>query len=352
MDDKVKIVQADDLRAFAIQLFEKLGVPADEAYTNADLLVDADLCGVESHGVTRLGIYLKRLKLGVTRPALEMKVITETPAIAVYDACNSMGGAVSKKAMEIAIEKAKKIGISYVTVHNSNHNGMAAYWTKMALEHDMIGYSATNSASRVAPWGGREPLLGTNPLSQAIPAGKQLPIIPDQASCVVARGKVQLALAKNQPIPIGWAMDIDGAETTDPKAALSGTIFPFGSYKGSGVAIAIEIMTGILGGGTFSTGVKDMYSHFDGPTTISHYFGAIDLAAFGSVAEFKDNVDELIVSIKNSPKAKGVEEIFLPGELELRRKAQRIKDGIPLSVVTLADLKRQGEEYGIPCTLG
>lgn len=351
MEDKVKIVQADQLRNYCIQLFQNLGVPADEAYTNADMVVEADLCGVESHGVTRMGIYLKRLKLGVTRPALEMKLITETPVIAVYDACNSMGAVVSKRAMEIAIAKAKKIGMSFISVHNSNHNGMAAYWTKMALAHDMIGYSSTNSASRVAAWGSREPLLGTNPISYAFPAGKQLPIIPDQASCVVARGKVQLALAKKQPIPPGWAMDIDGAETTDPQAALSGTIFPFGGYKGSGVAVTVEILTGILGGGTFSTGVKDMYGHFTGPTTISHYFGAIDIAAFGSVQEFKDHVDELIISIKNSPKAKDVEEIFLPGEIELRRKAQRLSDGIPLSLVTLEDLKRQGEEYGVPCSL-
>ncbi|MDR3561858.1 MAG: Ldh family oxidoreductase [Negativicutes bacterium] len=351
MDNKVKIVQADALRNYCIQLFEKLGVPKDEAFVNADLVVDADLCGVESHGVTRMNIYLKRLKLGATRPALEMKVVTETPAIAVLDACNSMGGAVSKKAMELAIEKAKKVGISFISVHNSNHNGMAAYWTKMALEHNMIGYSSTNGASRVAPWGGRVPLLGTNPVSHAIPAGKQLPIIPDQASCVVARGKVQLALARKQPIPQGWAMDIDGAETTDAKAALAGTIFPFGSYKGSGVAVTVEVMTGILGGGAFSEGVKDMYGFFDGPTAISHYFGAIDIATFGSVQEFKDKVDQLVVSIKNSPKAQGIDEIFLPGEIELRRKALRLKEGIPLSVVTLEDLQRLGQEYGVPCTL-
>ncbi len=352
MEDKVKIVQADQLRDFCIRLFEKLGVPADEAYVNADLVVDADLCGVESHGVTRMGIYLKRLKLGVTRPELEMKLMTETPVIAVYDACNSMGGAVSKKAMAIAIDKAKKVGMSFISVHNSNHNGMAAYWAKMALSHDMIGFSSTNSASRVAPWGGRTPLLGTNPIAYAFPAGKQLPIIPDQASCVVARGKVQLALAKGQSIPSGWAMDIDGVETTDPQAALSGTILPFGGYKGSGVAVTVEILTGILGGGTFSLGVKDMYGYFDGPTTISHYFGAIDVAAFGPVQQFKDHVDELIVAVKNSPKAHGVEEIFLPGEIEQRRKAERLKGGIPLSVVTLEDLRRQGQEYGVPCNLG
>jgi LDH2 family malate/lactate/ureidoglycolate dehydrogenase len=351
MQDDVKLVNADKLREYCSRLFQKAGVPKDEAYINADCLVEADLAGVESHGVTRMGIYLKRLRVGATNPALEVKTVLDAPGTAVIDACNSMGAVASKYAMEVAIAKAKKVGVSFVSVRNSNHNGMAAYYTKMALAHNMIGYSATNSASRTAPWGSRAALLGTNPFSWSIPAGKELPIIADMASCVVARGKIQLAQKKNKSIPLGWALTRDGEETTDPTAALSGCVLPFGGPKGSGIATITEVLTGILAGSAFSTHIRDMYADFDGPIFLSHYFGAIDVSVFGPAAEFKAKVDELVNIIRTSPKAKGVEEIFLPGEIEARTRRERLEKGIPLNKLTLDDLRREGEACDVPFAL-
>ncbi len=351
MQDGTRLVNAGKLREYCGLLFRKAGVPKDEADINADNLVEADLAGVESHGVTRMGIYLKRLRVGATNPVMEVKTVADAPGTAVIDACNSMGAVSSRHAMQVAIEKAKNVGVSFVSLRNSNHNGMAAYYTKMALEHNMIGFSATNSASRTAPWGSRVALLGTNPFSWAIPAGKELPIVADMASCVVARGKIQLAQKKNVPIPPGWALTKDGDETTDPTAALSGCVLPFGGPKGSGIATIVEVLTGILAGSAFSTHIRDMYADFDGPIYVSQYFGAIDVAVFEPVAEFKAKVDELITIIKTSPKAKGVNEVFLPGEIEARTRRERLDKGIPLSTLTLDELRREGEAYGVPYTL-
>ncbi len=351
MSDDMRLVRADQLREYCSLLFQKAGVPKDEAFINADNLVEADLAGVESHGVTRMGIYLKRLRVGATNPVLEVKTVVEAPGTAVIDACNSMGAVASKYAMAVAIEKAKNTGVSFVSLRNSNHNGMAAYYAKMALDHNMIGYSATNSASRTAPWGSRVALLGTNPFSWAIPAGKELPIIADMASCVVARGKIQLAQKKNMPIPLGWALTKDGDETTDPTAALTGCVLPFGGPKGSAIATVMEVLTGVLAGSAFSTHIRDMYADFDGPIYVSQYFGAIDVSVFEPVVEFKAKVDELVTIIKTSPKAKGVSEVFLPGEIEARTRQQRLEKGIPLSTVTLDDIRREGEALGVPFTL-
>lgn len=351
MASGVKIVQADKLRNFCTSLFMKMGVPENEASITADNLVEADLTGVESHGVSRIYIYMKRLRLGGVRPVMETKTVVDLPSMAVVDACNSMGAPVSVKCMQMAIDKAKTAGVSFVSVRNSNHYGIAAYYSKMALAHDMIGFTATNSCPRVAPWGSRAPLYGTNPLSYAVPTAKNLPFLPDMASCVVARGKLIVASKKGLSIPLGWAMTKDGEDTTDPAAGLEGANIPFGTYKGSAVAGIVEIMTGILSGSAFSTHIPDMYDVVDAPAPVAHYFGAINVETFMPVSEFKSKVDELIDSVKNSPKAKDFEEIFLPGEIELRKKEQRLNEGIPVSDVVMGELKQESEACDIPFDL-
>lgn len=344
----VQNIQADRLREYCVNLFHQVGVPKDEALITADNLVEADLNGVESHGVSRMSIYMKRLRMGGVRPVMATKTIVDMPAMAVVDACNSMGAPVGVKSMEMAIAKAKVSGISFVSVRNSNHYGIAAYYAKMALAHDMIGFTATNSCPRVAPWGSREPLFGTNPISYAFPTSGNVPFFPDMASCVVARGKLIVASKKNLPIPLGWAMTKDGEDTTDPLAGLSGANIPFGTYKGSAIAGIVEILTGILSGSAFSTQIPDMYDVVDRPAPVAHYFGAINIAAFLPVAEFKNKVAELVDSVKVSPKAKGIDEIFLPGEIEQRKKEQRLQEGIPVPGVVVDELKREGEICGIP----
>jgi LDH2 family malate/lactate/ureidoglycolate dehydrogenase len=351
LTNNVKYVQAEPLRQYCTALFESVGMPKDEAYINADNLVDADLTGVESHGVSRMAIYLKRIRDGVVNPKCEIKVVAEHPAVLVIDAKNSMGAVASYKAMEMAIKKAKASGVAFVTVRNSNHYGTAAYYTKMALEHDMIGFSSTNGPARMAPWGGKDPYFGTNPFSIAVPAGQELPVVADMATSLVARGKIILAAKNNKEIPLGWAINKDGEDTTNAKEALEGTVLPFGGPKGSAIALLIDVFSGILAGASFGPHIKDMYANFEEPTNTGHIFGAFDISKFIDTSLFKQNMDQMIREIKGSTPAKGVQEIFLPGEIELKKKQQRLKEGIPLSPAVIKELKEEGALCRVAWTL-
>ncbi len=347
MTTEEKYYSAGQLVSFCSRLFQAVGVPAAEAEINADNLVEADLAGVESHGVSRMPIYLKRIRCGVVNPVCSFGIISEAAATAVVDAHNSMGASVSKQVMELTIQKAKIAGMAFSVVRNSNHYGMASYYSKMALPAGMIGISATNGPPRMAPWGGREAFFGTNPFAVSIPAGKELSVTADMATSVVARGKIIIAAKKKQPIPVDWALDKMGRSTTDPNEALVGTVLPFAGPKGSAIALLIDALTGVLGNSMFGSHLNDMYADFEQPSMTSHCFGAINIAAFQPVEEFGQHMDRMICEIKSNTKADNVPEIFLPGEIELRKRAKRISQGIPLSVEILADLKKEAETCGI-----
>jgi len=346
MTKNATTISANQLREYCSRLFVAIGMPVAEADILADTLVEADLTGVESHGVSRVANYLTKLRAGGARSELKLTAVTDGPGIAVYDAHNSMGAVAAYRAMEAAIEKAKKTGIAFINVVNSNHYGMAGYFAKMAVAHDMIGFTATNSAAQMAPWGGTKAFFGTNPFAMAIPAGEQLPIVADMATSVVARGKIILASKKNQAIPHGWAQTADGEDTTDAKAALLGTVLPFAGPKGYAIATMIEALTGVLAGSAVGPQVKGIAS-VDEPSRVSHCFMAIDLAAFGAAAEFKQRVDRMILDMKGGPKAKGVAEIYLPGEIEARKRRQRLAEGIVLEAVIVEELKNEGLKCGV-----
>jgi LDH2 family malate/lactate/ureidoglycolate dehydrogenase len=350
-DKDTILIQAVPLKKFCAQLFEKTGMQPEEALVNADTLVDADLKGIDSHGVSRLPIHLKRIKIGIVRANYEMKMASDRLSAAVIDACNSMGPYVSVKAMELAIEKARHTGVAFVTVKNSNHNGIAAYYAERALPSGMIGIAATNSKARMAVYGGRDPYLGTNPFAVAIPAGEQRPIIADMATSVVARGKVAAAAKNKQPLPPGWALDKEGEPTTDAAEGLKGTVVPFAGYKGSAIALVIDVLTAVLSGSLFGPYVRDLYTDFDEPACISHLFGAVNVEAFTSLAKFKSDIDQMIQEIKTAKPAKGVSEIFLPGEIELCRREKWRREGIPLAAAYVDDLRREAEQWQVPFTL-
>ncbi len=348
---RTRTVDAKRLMNYCSLLFEKVGVPEDEAFIIANNLVDADLKGIASHGVTRVSGYLNQVRSGGMNPRVQLKVIAESAGTALYDACNSVGAVASYMIMEKTIEKARNTGVAFITVRNSNHYSAAGYFAQLAVKHDMIGFTASNGPSRMAPWGGMQPIFGTSPFAYAIPAGDQLPVIGDMASCVVARGKIILAAKKGESIPPGWALNKAGEDTTNAQEALEGTVLPFGGPKGYAVATMIEALTGILAGSVFTTQIGDTAKDPGHPSCTSHYFGALNIAAFGSVTDFKAAMDRFILSVKAAPKAKGVREIYLPGEIELRMKQQRLQDGIPLDRVIFEDLKREGEACGLQCKL-
>lgn len=346
-----KIIQWEPLRDFCKKLYEAQGMPSDEAFWVADSLVDADLSGVESHGVSRMPIYMKRIEEKVVANKCKIQIEKEFPGGFALNGCNSMGIVAGVKVMELGIKKAKESGFAFITVSHSNHFGTAAYFTRQALKENMIAFAATNAPSTMAPWGGIKAYLGTNPFSVAIPAGKQLPIIMDMATSVVAQGKIIMAAKTNEKIPPGWAINKEGIVTTDPKEALEGTVLPFGGPKGYGIALLVDVLSGILSGAMFGPHLNNMWNDFENPQNVGHCFGILDISKYIDVDNFKSRMDQMIQEIKESPKAKGVEEIFLPGEIEYRKNILRRKEGVPVSNVVYEDLRGLAEKWGIPFTI-
>jgi LDH2 family malate/lactate/ureidoglycolate dehydrogenase len=341
------VIERRRLSGFVAAVFAKAGVPADEAALIADSLTEADLTGVESHGVSRVPIYLKRIETGVVNAAAKLEVVSDLPGALVLDGCNSMGIVTGVRAMDMAVKKAKTAGAVFVTVKNSNHFGIAAYFTRRALAADMIGYAASNAPSTMAPWGGIKPYMGTNPFSVSIPAGRELPIVMDMATSVVAQGKIILAGKEGKKIPFGWAITKNGDPTDDPKAALEGTVLPFGGPKGYSIALLLDVLSGVLSGAAFGPYLANMWNDFKNPQNVGHCFGVMDVETFLPLDDFKGKMDTMIRDIKTSPRAKGVEEIFLPGEMEHRKREQRLADGIPLGPKTYADLAEIGHRMGL-----
>jgi len=344
------VLERGKLSGFVAAVFAKAGVPADEAEIIADSLTEADLTGVESHGVSRVPVYLKRIETGVVNAAAKLEVVADLPGALVLDGCNSMGIVTGVRAMDLAVKKAETAGAGFVTVKNSNHFGIAAYFTRRALAKDMIGYAASNAPSTMAPWGGIKPYMGTNPFSVAIPAGSELPIVMDMATSVVAQGKIILAAKEGKPIPFGWAITKDGDPTDDPKAALEGTVLPFGGPKGYSISLLLDVLSGVLSGAAFGPYLANMWNDFKNPQNVGHCFGVMDVKKFLPLDEFKRKMDTMIRDIKSSPRAKGVEEIFLPGEIEHRKREQRLAEGIPLGPKTYADLVEIGERMNLRIT--
>ncbi len=236
VDDGIRF-PAPKLRAWTEQVFQKVGVSKEDAVLLTDSLIEANLRGVDTHGITRmLCVYVKRMQVGVVNPKTELKVIREHPSTALIHCKNSIGQVGSNHAMRLAIDKAKTTGVAFVATTHSNHYGAAAYWAMMALDHGMIGFSSTNAPAVVAPTGGRTPMLGTNPFAVAIPAGQEQPMVLDLATTVVARGRILLYAKQNKPLEPGWAFDELGRPTVDPHAAVKGLLAPIGGYKGYGIA--------------------------------------------------------------------------------------------------------------------
>jgi LDH2 family malate/lactate/ureidoglycolate dehydrogenase len=338
------------LRSWSEAVFQKVGVAKDDAVLLTDTLIEANLRGVDTHGVTRvLGVYVKRIQVGVMSPRTELVVVREKPSTALIDCRNSIGQVGARRAMRMAIEKAAKTGIAFVAVTHSNHYGAAAYWAMMALEHGMIGFSSTNAPATVAPTGGRAAMLGTNPFAIAIPTGREEPFVLDLATTVVARGRVMLYAKQNKPLEPGWAFDEMGRPTTDPHAALKGLLAPIGGYKGYGIALAIDLLCGVMTGSNYG-------SHFPGfladnlkdPTDIGSVFVALNVESFMDLPEFKTGMDKALQEMRNSPRAEGVKRIYIPGEIELETKAERLKNGIPIPEPVVKELVALGRELGVP----
>lgn len=320
------------------------GLPRMDARIVAQSLVHANLRGVDSHGVTRMPIYAERIERGVVNPKPNVGVSHDRGATLSIDGNNGMGAVVACQALDLALDRVEAYGSVTVGIHNSNHYGAGAYYAEKAVQRDVIAFLYSNAPSTMAPWGGVDPYLGTNPYTFAAPAGRFAPVILDMASSVVARGKIILAASSGEQIPPGWAIDKDGVETRDAQAALEGSVLPFGGPKGYGIAMMVDMMAGIMTGAAHGPHIGDLYKTFDRPQNVGVFIHLVHAGAFQPADTFKRRMDEMICEIKASRPAKGVDEVLVPGEIEARTAACRAREGIPLP----ADLVRQLDRLAPP----
>jgi L-2-hydroxycarboxylate dehydrogenase (NAD+) len=333
-------------KSIICSLLKRLGASEEEASATADVLAEGDLRGFASHGLLRLPYILRALKRGKIIAKAEVKVVKETPATALIDGGHGLGHYVAMRAMRLAIEKAKKQGIGAVGVYNSNHFGIAGYYAEIATREGLIGLVTTTTDALVHPWGGVEPLLGTNALAVGIPADPN-PILLDMAMSVAARGKLVEAMKEGKKIPEGWAVDSEGRPTTDPKKGLDGALSPFGGVKGYGLALVLELLAGPLVGAAAGKEVQGTLEPVDKFCTKGDFMIAIDPAAFVSADEFRARVKEFVVQLKASRKAPGVQEILVPGEPEFRTRGKRLREGIPIADEVWAEVKQMAKELGV-----
>ena len=327
-------------------IFVAAGMAERDAKIVADSLVHADLRGIHSHGVLRVPDYVyKLLKEGVD-PRGVPKIVSENGAALVVDGANNLGQIAMSFAMESAIARAKDINVAFCAVGGSNHAGTMDHYVRMALAHDMIGLAGTNALPTMAPWGGKEKLVGINPLGIAIPGSNGRAFLLDFAFGATAHGKIRVYAQKGQPIPENWAFDIDGRPTTDAEAALAGLIQPIGAFKGIGLGMAVGMLSSLLSGAAYGTESGNMV---DGPRpgVDGQFAMAINIAGFTDVAAFKSRVDQILAQIRNSDRTEGVERIYSPGEIEADFEIAFRRDGIPLNEETIRGLLQSAETVGV-----
>ena len=335
------------LSRFAVDVGMKLGMSPKEAENFGNSLVYADMRGLGSHGVMRMSTYVKRIQKGLVQVNVSPKVVRDGGAMLTVDGVNGQGACISQEVMELCVDRAKNLGVCMAFVNNCNHFGCSAYFTEYAAERDMIGFAVTNSFRAVAPFGGSAPMLGTNPLSLAIPGGCCRPFMLDMATSLVAQGKIILARKEGHQVPAGWGLDQDGKSSTDPNAILSGgTLLPFGGAKGYGISLAIEILCACVAGAARSVDMGSMYN-FDRTQNTGFVIGAFDISKIVDMEAYRESVSRLFDDIKASPKIEGIPEIFIPGEIEDRRYAQAEAEGLELSDAVAGELRDIADELGL-----
>lgn len=333
-----------DLGASVLRAF---GVPEDDAALVSDSLVTADMWGHASHGMLRLPWYTARLQSGAMHATTTPETIADLGALAVIDGHDGIGQVIVSGACDEAVRRADAHGVGVIAVRNSGHFGTAAYWTRRMALAGCVGILATNSSPAMAPWGGNEKTVGSNPWSIAAPGGSHAPAVLDISNTSVARGKLYSALQKEQPIPVGWAMDVEGRPTTDPAAGLAGIMLPVGEHKGYGISFMMDVLAGVLTGSAYSTGVAGPYVP-DARSGSGHLVIAIKVGSVLGDDVFASRIDDLIESTKSVQLAEGFSEVFYPGEIEARAEAASRVRGVALPQKTIDDLHALASSCGVP----
>lgn len=341
---------AEYLRDFTARVFMHFGVPPEDAATASSVLSKADLRGIDSHGVARLRAYVDMFTIGRINPTPNVRIVRERRSVATVDGDSGLGLVVGPKANEIAMEKAAEHGSGWVSVRNSNHYGIASWYSLKALERDMLGWSMTNSSRIMVPTWGAERMLGTNPIAIAFPAYRNPPVVIDLATTVVAFGKVEMAERAGMQVPQGWIIDENGQVTTSPGDVYKGGLLPLGStremgsHKGYCLAAMVDILSSVLSGANWGPFAPPFALFEEAPDKsvgkgIGHFFGAMEIDGFEDVEVFKKRVDEWIDVFRKTRTAPGHEAVLIPGDPERASEELRSKRGIPLIEAVVNDLK-------------
>ena len=349
----------ESLKDFCKATFLKIGCSEDHAELATDVLLSADLRGVDSHGVVRLAGYVRLWEVGRINTDPDIKIVHETPSTASVDVDKGLGLIVAPLVMKMAIEKAKAVGSGWISVKNSSHFGIAGYHAMMALEHDMVGIAMTNASPHVAPTFGGERLLGTNPIAVAIPADKEPPFVADFATTPVAYGKIVGMQRKGEALPVGWVQDATGKPTTDAFATHEGgALLPLGSdrehgsHKGYCLGAIVDIFSAVLSGANYGPWVPPFPAYLPLPETsvgegIGHFFGAFRVDAFRPAEEFKSHMDTWIRRFRDAKPAEGHDRVYIPGDPEREMIEKRKKEGISIMDSVVEELKELADKYGI-----
>ena len=333
-----RTIPADELRSRVADIFARMGLPKDDAGIVADHLVEADLRGVHSHGVIRVPTYVEQLKAGRLNPRPNVRVVVDNGAQVTMDGDDGFGQLAAYRANEVAIERGRQHGMAGVALRRSGHAGAMAYYPLRAIRHGLIGFATTNAGINMPPTGGTKKRVGNNPFAIAVPTGRDWPMVLDMATSVVAGGKLDVARSKGESIPLGWARDAEGNPTTDPVAARQGSLEPLGGPKGYGMAIMLDVLTGVLSGGRFGAGL--------GAPGSAQFFMTIDVERYMPLAEFEERMRQMIEQLHACPRLPGVDKIYVAGEIEWAMQSRREREGVPLEESVLADLEAAERELG------
>jgi len=337
-----------------------MGCSEEHAALSADVLLQADLRGIDSHGVARLIGYVRLWESKRINTNPNITIVHETPTTATVDGDAGLGLVVAPFAMRLAIQKAETYGSGWVSVRNSNHFGIAGYHSLMAVEKDMIGFAMTNASPLVAPTYSNERLLGTNPMCYAFPAGKYPPVVVDMATSAAANGKLEIAQRAGKPVPEGWIQDAAGNYTTDPHALKAGgSLLPLGgdkehgSHKGFGLSATVDILSAVLSGANYGPWVPPFVAFLSPPADpvglgIGHFVGAMRVDGFRPVDDFKSHMDNWIARFKSASTINPEQKVIIPGEPELEAEIDRKANGIPLVDAVVNDLNGLAEKFGLP----
>ena len=346
--EKGRRARAGDLRTFAESLLERAGLGSFEARRVVDNLLDADLRGVYSHGLSFLDFLVGRVQKGGVNPRPQVRIVSDRGAVLLLDADRGPGQVAGHRAMTLACSRARESGVAAAGVFRSNHFGTAGYYARMAADQGLIGLAVSNTGACMAPWGGSTPTYGTNPLAIAVPTGGEFPLMIDIALSRAAWGKIMLTLNRGDPIPDDWVLDRKGVPTTDPEEVVRGMPAPMGNHKGYGLAVMVDVLSGVLTGALFGRQINPWPGEEE-PQDTGHFFLALSVEHFMEPDRFLARVQDYVGQLKSSELAPGFDEVLVPGEPDWRMVRKSLSEGVCLEPATWKTLERLSAELGVPC---